>query len=91
MQSWIRLSSFFEGFENDNYLEFENTTKPFCKQSYNTYKSVPDINNSLNKITEQNCLYNNKFVTDTECNKFANDNKNYIKFINANNREPVIL
>jgi len=73
-------------FCEDNYLEFENTTKPFCKQSYNTYKSVPDINNSLNKITEQNCLYNNKFVTDTECNKFANDNKNYIKFINPNNK-----
>ena len=70
----------------DNYLEYENTTKPLCKQTYTTYKSVPEINNSINKIKEQNCLYNNKFITDTECQTYANDDKNYIKFINANNK-----
>jgi hypothetical protein len=73
-------------FCEDNYLEYENSTKTFCKKTFTTYKAVPDVSNSINKITEQNCLINNKFITDTECNKFANDNKNYIKFISPNNK-----
>lgn len=70
----------------DNYLEYENTTKPFCKQTFDKFKSALEINNSINKIKEQTCLLNNKFITDTECNKYANEDKNYIKFINANNK-----
>ena len=73
-------------FCEDNYLEYENETKPFCKQTYTTYKDIPDINNSANKITSNNCVYNNKFVSDPKCIEFANDNRNYIKFIEPTNK-----
>jgi hypothetical protein len=66
----------------DNYLDAENK---FCKPTLAKYNTQPNVQNTLNKIKEQNCLYNNKFVSDTDCNNYANDNKNYNKFIKANN------
>ena len=66
----------------DNYLDTENK---FCKPTLAKYNTQQNAQNTVNKIKEQNCLYNNKFVSDTDCNNYANDNKNYNKFIKANN------
>jgi hypothetical protein len=66
----------------DNYLDTENK---FCKPTLAKYNTQQNVQNTVNKIKEQNCLYNNKFVSDTDCNNYANNNKNYNKFIKANN------
>ena len=67
----------------DNYLDTENK---FCKSTFATYSNQNNVVKTADKIKEQTCLYNNNFITDTECQTYANDDKNYIKFINANNK-----
>lgn len=66
----------------DNYLDSNN---PFCKSTLTTYGSQATVLDSLNKIKEQNCLYNNNFVTNAECIEYANKPENYNKFIQSNN------
>ena len=66
----------------DNYLDTENK---FCKPTLMTYNTQQNTKNTLNKIKEQTCLYNNNFVNDKNCNEYSNQPENYNKFIKANN------
>jgi hypothetical protein len=67
----------------DNYLDTENK---FCKPTFATYSNQNNVVKTADKIKEQTCLYNNNFVTNADCNNYSNDDKNYNKFIQANNK-----